>query len=120
MLALCELNMKRYKNNSEGDFFVEDEECILCCIPESEAPELMESDDHSCYFKRQPKTDTEISNAIDAVSVSCCGAVKYGGNDTNIIRKILIQSNADISSIIQKGIAAEVLAELNQSDSGRN
>ena len=54
-----------------------------------EAPELMESDDLSCYFKRQPRTEAEVSQAIEAINVSCCEAVLYVGNDRSIIRRII-------------------------------
>ena len=90
--------MKRYPKNCEGDFFVEDGECILCTLPVSEAPALMECDDLSCYFKKQPKTDEEIGDAISAIAVSCCGAVKYCGTDKEVIKRMLddpyIESNA--------------------------
>lgn len=78
-----------YEKNSEGDFIVEDGVCMLCCLPEEEAPELMHSDDLSCYFKRQPKTDEEIGHAIEAIKVSCCEGVIYTGTDKKVIRRIL-------------------------------
>ena len=80
-----------YEKNSEGDFVVEDGVCMLCCLPEMEAPELMESDDLSCYFKRQPSNDQEIDHAIEAIKVSCCEAVRYVGSDKAIIRRILTE-----------------------------
>jgi hypothetical protein len=83
--------MKReaYEKNCTGDFIVEDGNCMLCCLPEMEAPDLMESDDHSCYFKRQPRTKAEVSRAIEAINVSCCDAVVYVGHDKSIIHSIL-------------------------------
>ena len=78
-----------YEKNSPGDFIVEDGVCMLCCLPEHEAPELMESDNLSCYFKRQPETEEEISHAIEAIKVSCCNGVIYKGYDKKIIRRIL-------------------------------
>lgn len=80
-----------YEKNSTGDFIVEDGVCMLCCLPESEAPELMESDDLSCYFKRQPSNDVEINQAIEAVKVSCCEAVRYVDSDKKIVHRILIE-----------------------------
>ncbi|MAZ66155.1 MAG: hypothetical protein CMF25_03510 [Kangiellaceae bacterium] len=78
-----------YEKNCSGDFVVEDGVCMLCCLPEMEAPELMASDDYSCYFKRQPRTDAETDKAIEAINVSCCNAVVYKGQNRQIIRKIL-------------------------------
>ena len=83
------MKFEAYPKNCSGDFIVEDGNCMLCCLPEAEAPDLMESDDNSCYFKRQPKTEAEIDSAIEAINVSCCDAVIYQGSDRNIIRKIL-------------------------------
>ena len=90
--------MKRYKKNCDGDFFVEDGECILCCLPETEAPSLMKSDENSCYFTRQPKTKEEVDQAISAIAVSCCSAVKYGGTDKDVIQKIHAEPYANPSS----------------------
>jgi hypothetical protein len=44
----------------------------------------MDNDGTSCYFRRQPVTPDEVERAINAVCVSCCGAVRYVGNDTGI------------------------------------
>jgi hypothetical protein len=88
-----------YEKNCSGDFIVEDGVCMLCCLPEGEAPELMESDDLSCYFKRQPKTDEELNHAIDAIKVSCCDAVRYIGTDKNIINRILNEEYTSLRSV---------------------
>ena len=89
MWALYFMKNEAYEKNCSGDFIVEDGNCMLCCLPEMEAPELMESDDLSCYFKRQPRTEVEVDQAIEAINVSCCDAVVYVGNDRSIIRRIL-------------------------------
>lgn len=86
---LYSMKIEIYEKNCPGDFAVEDGVCMLCCMPEMEAPELMESDDYSCYFKRQPSTEEETDRAIEAINVSCCGAVIYKGQDRKIIHKIL-------------------------------
>lgn len=74
--------------NVPGPFFVENEHCIACGAPEHEAPDLMAHDEGGhCYFKRQPSTPQETEQAIQAVWVSCCGAVRYEGNDPNILQR---------------------------------
>lgn len=83
------MKIQAYKKNCDGDFIVEDENCMRCCLPETEAPDLMKSDDTSCYFKKQPKTPAETERAIGAINISCCGAVRYIGKDKDIINKIL-------------------------------
>jgi hypothetical protein len=83
----------RFPLNAPGDFYVEDNMCIACTAPEHEATDLMGhySDDsvcYHCYFKRQPNTAEEMERAIRAVEVGCCGAVRYGGKDPQIIRRL--------------------------------
>ena len=84
-----------YKLNAPGDFYVESNECITCTMPELEAPSLIGSDesggDH-CFFKRQPRSVEEENLAIDALDVSCCGALRYSGKNKRIIR-ILVERN---------------------------
>jgi hypothetical protein len=76
--------------NADGDFYVAADECMACGAPEAEAPELMAHDDtaSSCYFVRQPRSAEELSRAIAAVHASCCGAVRYGGDDRLIQARI--------------------------------
>jgi hypothetical protein len=82
---------KRFHLNVVGPFYVEDGMCITCGAPEHEAPTLMgsvEEPEHHCYFKRQPETPEEVEQAIRAVRVSCCQAVRYGGDDAEIRARI--------------------------------
>lgn len=93
------MSKKPYKLNVEGDFFVEDGECLACTLPITEAPDLIGEDEYHCYFKKQPKTDEEIRDAIFAMEVSCCEAVRYKGKDTDVIAKIKaknLESQIDI------------------------
>lgn len=81
---------KRFALNVAGDFYVEAGMCIFCEAPIHEAPDLMVMDDVSqhCYFKRQPATLEEMEQAIMAVAVGCCGAVRYGGTDPAVIHRL--------------------------------
>lgn len=67
-----------------------DAECITCGAPEAEAPALMTHEEPTahCYFARQPRTSAELDQAIQAVVVSCCGAVRYGGQDLIVLRRL--------------------------------
>lgn len=78
----------RHPLNAPGDFYMEKDVCILCGAPEDQAMGLMKSSDEGCYFVRQPETEQEIDYAINAVTVSCIGAVRYGGVDQDIIKKL--------------------------------
>lgn len=75
-----------------GDFYVENESCITCGAPEAEAPDLIvhsNKDNYGhCYFKKQPETEHELDQAINAICVSCIGALRYGGKDQSIIKRL--------------------------------
>lgn len=78
---------KRHPLNADGDFFVEYDMCLACDAPYSEAPELMAYDENMhCYFKRQPVNPEEIEHAVNAVRVSCIEAVRYKGNDPEVLK----------------------------------
>jgi hypothetical protein len=92
---------QRYPLNAAGDFYVADGMCIACTAPEHEAPDLMAHDPaalagYHCYFKRQPQTPEELQRAIMAVAVGCCGAVRYGGSNPEILRHLAQVAPADV------------------------
>jgi hypothetical protein len=41
-----------------------------------------------CFFARQPNTKLEIDAAILALNVSCCGAVRYGGQNRELLIRL--------------------------------
>ena len=82
-----------YPLNVPGPFYVENGMCIICRVPEHEAPDLIGFDEAPsgtghCYFKKQPETSEELERAINAMSVACCGAHCYRGDDPEIIRRL--------------------------------
>jgi hypothetical protein len=87
------MNLQRHPANAPGDFYVAVDSCIACQAPEHEAPDLM---DHAlaadgcyhCFFRKQPATPEERERAIRAVWVGCCGAVRYGGKDSDILQAL--------------------------------
>jgi hypothetical protein len=65
--------------------------CLWCGAPEAEAPTLFAPFDESykdTYFIRQPQTPEEIDQAVSAARVCCTYAVRYSGQDPEIIRKL--------------------------------
>ena len=84
--------MNRHKLNVPGDFYVQDGECMSCMLPEEMAPELMgyfeEGNAGHCYFRKQPESQIEIDNAVLAIDVSCCGAVRYCGKNKDILKTL--------------------------------
>ena len=81
---------ERTLRNAPGPFYVVKDECISCRAPEVEARGLMSYDEEhsSCFFERQPTTPEEEYRAVRAVWASCCGAVRYGGNDPRVIARL--------------------------------
>jgi|SRR5438876_1069229 len=86
-----------YPENAPGPFYVEKDLCLMCCVPQIEAPELIgfhedPSGTHKeshCYFKKQPETPEELDRAIAAMRLACRGAYCYKGSDPAIIRRLL-------------------------------
>jgi hypothetical protein len=79
----------RNPKNAAGHFYVLQYECISCAAPRAEAPGLVTLDDEvGCFFHRQPEIADEVNDAIRAISTSCVGAYRYGGNDPAIRRRL--------------------------------
>src|SRR5215510_9455146 len=83
-----------YPKNAAGGFYVVDTECMSCGVPHAFAPGLMDWDTDAqgrpshCFFRKQPQTAVELIHAVKAVEASCCGALRYRGNDAEIINKL--------------------------------
>lgn len=66
-------------------------DCLACEAPESAAPELLaalKEENIDTYFVRQPATPDETSHAISAAKFCCVAAIRYGGQDRKIIRRL--------------------------------
>lgn len=88
-LYLSMTKRERTLLNAEGDFYVEKDTCLACMAPEYSAPDLMGYDSETgCCFKKQPVTSEELERAIEAVEVSCIAALRYCGNNPEIIQKL--------------------------------
>src|SRR5689334_3546187 len=80
----------RFRRNVPGPFYTTGD-CLACEAPESEAPDLLApltGDNGHTYFVRQPKTTKEVERACRALEVCCVAALRYGGTDPNIIRRL--------------------------------
>jgi hypothetical protein len=83
-----------HAKNAPGPFYVEDTECMACGYPHVLAPDLMgwELDKDGryshCYFKRQPESSYEITQATNAIGGSCCGALCYSGSDPEVLKAL--------------------------------
>jgi hypothetical protein len=64
---------------------------MACGAPEDEAPELFEpaqEEELETYFIRQPATVAEVERACRAALSCCVNAVRYGGQDPEIILRL--------------------------------
>jgi len=80
----------RLDKNAPGDWYTTGE-CMACGAPEDEAPDLLSplsDSDLATYFARQPVTADELARACRAAEVCCVSAVRYGGKDPAIIRRL--------------------------------
>ena len=80
----------RFRKNVPGPFYTTGN-CLACDAPEHEAPDLLApltGDNYDTYFVRQPVTPDEVERACRALEVCCAAALRYGGTDPNIIRRL--------------------------------
>ena len=66
--------------NVPGPFYVEDGCCMSCGVWELEAPNLLgwvedENTSH-CYVKRQPETDSEFAQMMEAMKVGDADCIR--------------------------------------------
>ncbi len=90
--------------NAAGDFYATGEDpkpgekglrwmgdCLTCHGPESQAPDLLaelNEKNATTYFVRQPIEGDEIERACRALQYCCVDALRYGGTDLAIIRRL--------------------------------
>jgi len=82
--------INRCPKNIPGDFYT-DGDCMACDLPETEAPSLLaelNENNYDTYFVKQPETKEEIEQAIDACKICCVNALRYGGKDREILKKL--------------------------------
>lgn len=80
----------RFRKNVPGPFYTTGD-CLACDAPEYEARDLLApltGDNFDTYFVRQPTTFVELERACRALEVCCVAALRYGGTDPNIIRRL--------------------------------
>ena len=94
----------RYPLN-KGDFYISNGDCIACGAPQVEAPDLIDhgKEDGHCYFKKQPQTETELDQAINAMMVSCINALRYGGTEEKILKRLYEDGMADLCDNVPEG-----------------
>ena len=87
MLAL---HPDRVLKNVDGPFYGTGD-CLACGLPEAKAADLLaplDDDNQDTYFVRQPETPDQVEAACEAIKVCCVSALRYGGTDVNMIRRL--------------------------------
>ena len=80
--------------NVPGPFYTEANLCLVCCLSEGEAPDLMGLEEDlanpmfGCFFKKQPETPEELDRAFQAMAVNCIDTLRYAGRDPEILHRL--------------------------------
>lgn len=82
---------KREPTSAPGDFYVENQCCISCGVPQMVAPDLIgwANDDRGvCYWKKQPETPDEMRQAFAIFDGQEAGCHRYAGHNPEIQRRV--------------------------------
>jgi hypothetical protein len=74
-----------------GDFYVENQCCTSCEVPQMVAPDLVgwiDADMRHCYWKKQPETHEELRQAFAIFDGQELGCHRYAGNDPEIQARV--------------------------------
>ena len=78
--------VRAYGRNAPGDFFVQDDCCLLCGVPWHIAPDLFSHDNTSCWVSRQPLTPDEQRRMLQVVETQELDCIRYRGRDATLLR----------------------------------
>jgi hypothetical protein len=82
-------------SSAVGDFYVEDNCCITCGVPQAVAPDLVGWTNEGmsqCYWKKQPQTQEELRQAFAIFSGQEVGCHRYSGRDPEIQAQIGLEN----------------------------
>jgi hypothetical protein len=83
--------------NAAGDWYVEDGCCTACAVPITVAPSLFRwvhspcadgTDTESCVVARQPKTEAEVDQMVEAAHFAELECVRYKGLEESVRAKL--------------------------------
>jgi hypothetical protein len=80
-----------HARNVPGPFYILDRCCTACMVLHSVAPAMTGFDEQEghCFVRKQPATAGEFYQAIEAVWVGELGCLRYGGDDPEIVRRLV-------------------------------
>jgi hypothetical protein len=86
---------KPHPSNVSGDYFVEDQCCMMCEVPLLTAPDLFEVSlspmgDAHCFVKKQPETAEEQARMLLAIRRAEAGCIRYRGRQ-RAVQEILVE-----------------------------
>ena len=122
---------KSHPKNAEGPFYVEDGMCLSCRAAQEQAPALMGYDEEGaghCYIRRQPANDEETYRAVRALWSSEARAIRYRGDDLQVLRRIAELGLADMCDhpvpeaswpVLRNYVTFEVVTSSSSSGSSR-
>ena len=87
-----------------GTFYVIKDRCLVCALPVNTAPHLFHflkypdkpACSRSCCFLKQPVTLEEVGLAVEAAIGSCVDAVRYCGDNPEVLRIFREQGGAHL------------------------
>jgi hypothetical protein len=101
---MSETKFERTPLNAEGDLYVVKDTCVTFMAPHHEAPGLMGSDEEAgCYFRRRPRTAEGLEHAAEAVRVSRVEALRYSGDDPEILERLRTKGCKPQSDVLSPG-----------------
>jgi DNA-directed RNA polymerase subunit RPC12/RpoP len=78
-------------NSNVGNFYVQDQCCTSCGVPQAVAPDLVGWTDENpsqCYWMKQPQTPDELDRAVKIIHSQELGCHRYSGDDPVILRRL--------------------------------
>lgn len=96
---------KPFHRNVPGPFYV-GEGCLLCVVPETEAPTMISSPpgpvqgDTSCLVHRQPHSYDDVKIMIQAMAASCIECVRYRGTDPGVLRLLAEKKQSHLADAL--------------------
>jgi len=77
-----------------GDFYVQNECCTACGVPQAIAPDLVgwtNEKYRQCYWIKQPETPGEIERAVEILHAQELGCHRYSGTDPLLLAKLPVE-----------------------------
>ena len=94
-----------HPKNAPGDFYVEDNCCLACGVPQIVAPDLFPIMDDSfehCFVKKQPSNQMELEQMLDSVKDSELACIRYRGTDPQTLAKIARMGEGSVCDELTK------------------